>query len=69
MRKCISGLCWPFAMVTSRPTSGDLIYLQKAKAALSKFNSEPNRKVFADCIILWALRSLTEDRYGNADTQ
>lgn len=48
---------------------GDLIYLQTAKAFLKRFRSDSNRKIFSNCIVLWALRSLTEDKYGNADTQ
>lgn len=58
-----------FATVLAAGYLGDLVYLQTAKLFLPTFKSEANRKIFSNCIVLWALRSLTEDLFGNADTQ
>ena len=69
MLKCTTEVCWLCATVSTYLIEGDLIYLQTAKAFLKRFRSDSNRKIFSNCIVLWALRSLTEDKYGNADTQ
>jgi hypothetical protein len=44
-------------------TIGDLFFLQAGQRALKKFNSEGNKRVVTDLLILWQLKMFREDEF------